>query len=48
MSPSGPQGSGILTSMLRSNALALVPADALALASGDEVTVHLIEEPEER
>lgn len=48
VSPSGPQGSGILTSMLRSNALALVPADALALASGDEVTVHLIEEPEER
>jgi molybdopterin molybdotransferase len=48
VSPSGPQGSGILSSMLRSNALALVPADALALASGDEVTVHLIEEPEER
>lgn len=46
--PSGPQGSGILSSMLRSNALALVPADALALASGDEVAVHLIEEPEER
>lgn len=48
VSPSGPQGSGILSSMLRSNALALVPADALALKSGDEVTVHLIEEPEER
>jgi molybdopterin molybdotransferase len=48
VSPSGPQGSGILSSMLRSNALALVPADAVALASGDEVTVHLIEEPEER
>ena len=47
-SPSGPQGSGILTSMLRSNALALVPADALALETGDEVTVHLIEEPEDR
>ena len=48
VSPSGPQGSGILTSMLRSNALALVPADALALRSGDEVLVHLVEEPEER
>lgn len=48
VAPSGPQGSGILSSMLRSNALALVPADAVALASGDEVTVHLIEEPEER
>lgn len=47
-SPSGPQGSGILSSMLRSNALALVPADATALKAGDEVTVHLIEEPEDR
>ena len=46
--PSGPQGSGILSSMLRSNALALVPADALALRTGDEVPVHLIEEPEDR
>ena len=45
--PSGPQGSGILTSMLRSNALALVPADATSLATGDEVTVHLLEEPED-
>jgi molybdopterin molybdotransferase len=48
VSPSGPQGSGILSSMLRSNALALVPADAMALRTGDEVTVHLIEEPEDR
>lgn len=48
VAPSGPQGSGILSSMLRSNALALVPADAVALANGDEVRVHLIEEPEER
>ena len=44
--PSGPQGSWILSSMLRSNALALVPADALALRRGDEVQVHLVEEPE--
>ena len=48
VSPSGPQGSGILSSMLRSNALALVPADALSLKSGDEVLVHLVEEPEDR
>jgi len=48
VSPSGPQGSGILSSMLRSNAFALVPADALALRTGDEVLVHLIEEPEDR
>ena len=48
VAPSGPQGSGILSSMLRANALALVPADALALRSGDEVQVHLVEEPEDR
>ena len=48
VSPSGPQGSGILSSMLRSNALALVPADAMALTTGDEVAVHLVEEPEDR
>jgi molybdopterin molybdotransferase len=47
VAPSGPQGSGILSSMLRSNALALVPADALALKTGDGVPVHLIEEPED-
>ncbi len=47
VAPSGPQGSGILSSMLRSNALALVPADALALKMGDEVRVHLVEEPED-
>lgn len=47
VAPSGPQGSGILSSMLRSNALALVPAEALALKPGDEVPVHLIEEPED-
>jgi molybdopterin molybdotransferase len=46
--PSGPQGSGILSSMLRSNALALVPADATDLKTGDEVTIHLVEEPEDR
>lgn len=48
VSPSGPQGSGVLTSMLRANALALVPEDVVELASGDEVPVHLIEEPEDR
>lgn len=47
VAPSGPQGSGILSSMLRANALALVPEDALEVKSGDEVPVHLIEEPED-
>lgn len=48
VSPSGPQGSGILSSMLRSNALALVPEDAMSLETGDEVAVHLVEEAEDR
>ena len=48
VTPSGPQGSGILSSMLRSNALALIPEDAVALKSGEEVPVHLIEEAEVR
>lgn len=48
VSPSGPQGSGILSSMLRANALALVPAEAMSLRSGDEVKVRLVEEPEDR
>ena len=35
--------------MAESNALAIVPADATALTTGDEVPmVHLIEEPEDR
>jgi molybdopterin molybdotransferase len=44
---SGPQGSGILSSMARSNALALIPGDATAVASGGRVLLHLTDEPED-
>ena len=43
----GPQGSGLLSSMMRANALALVPADILELPAGGEVLLHLIDEPED-
>jgi molybdopterin molybdotransferase len=44
---SGPQGSGILSSMARSNALALIPEEATAVAPGERVLLHLIDEPED-
>jgi molybdopterin molybdotransferase len=43
----GPQGSGLLSSMMRANALALIPADTQALPAGAEVLLHLIDEPED-
>ena len=43
----GPQGSGLLSSMMRANALALVPADTLDLPAGSEVLLHLIDEAED-
>jgi molybdopterin molybdotransferase len=39
----GPQGSGILTSMSLANALAIVPEDAPAVEAGDEVPVIMLE-----
>jgi molybdopterin molybdotransferase len=39
----GPQGSGILTSMAEANALAVVPEDVPGVAAGDEVDVMLLE-----
>lgn len=39
----GPQGSGILTSMAQANALAIVPEDVPGIAAGDEVDAMLIE-----
>jgi molybdopterin molybdotransferase len=44
---SGPQGSGVLSSMARANALALVPGDVATLSEGGRVLLHLIEEPED-
>ena len=38
----GPQGSGILTSMVVANALAIVPEDVSAIEPGDEVTVIML------
>ncbi len=43
----GPQGSGLLSSMTRANALALVPADTLALPAGGEVLLHLLDAEED-
>jgi len=38
----GPQGSGILTSMVVANALAIVPEDIAAVEAGEEVTVMML------
>jgi molybdopterin molybdotransferase len=43
----GPQGSGLLSSMMRANALALIPGEILALPEGAEVRLHLLDEPED-
>jgi len=43
----GPQGSGILSSMTRANALALVPEDVTALPQGGRVPLHMTEQPED-
>ena len=43
----GPQGSGILSSVARANALALIPEDVSAVAAGGRVLLHLTEEPED-
>jgi molybdopterin molybdotransferase len=43
----GPQGSGILTSMTRANALALLAAEAFDVKRGDPVRVHLMDLPED-
>jgi molybdopterin molybdotransferase len=40
--PTGPQGSHVLTSMLRADALALVPAGAGELGAGERVEVELL------
>ena len=46
-SSTGPQGSGILTSMTRANALALLAAESFDVKRGDPVTVHLMDLPED-
>jgi molybdopterin molybdotransferase len=41
----GPQGSGILTSMARANALLIVPADTPAVAAGATLSAILLDDP---
>jgi molybdopterin molybdotransferase len=38
----GDQNTGILKTMLRADALAILPAEATAFAPGDELSVHLL------
>jgi molybdopterin molybdotransferase len=41
----GPQGSGILTSMALANGLMIVPEDVRAVQAGDSVIVHMLDWP---
>ncbi len=43
----GPQGSGILSSLMRANALAIIPEGPAELPAGSAVTLHLIDEAED-
>jgi molybdopterin molybdotransferase len=45
--PAGPQGSGVLGSMARADALGLVPSGVAEIADGGEVLVHLVRELED-
>jgi molybdopterin molybdotransferase len=42
----GPQGSGILTSMVRANALVIVPEDRPTVAAGDRFSAILLDDPQ--
>ncbi len=42
----GPQGSGILTSMARANALLIVPAEMPAVAAGTELQALILDDPQ--
>ena len=42
----GPQGSGVLSSMVKANGLAVIPADIDKLKSGDEVLIKLLDSPD--
>ena len=47
VSSTGPQGSGILKSMVLANGLALIPADIEFVQAGGKVKAHLIDQPED-
>jgi molybdopterin molybdotransferase len=42
----GPQGSGILTSMVRANALVIVPEDRPTVAAGESLAAILLDDPQ--
>ena len=42
----GPQGSGILTSMARANALVIVPEDRPTVAAGEPLQAILLDDPQ--
>jgi len=44
----GPQGSGILTSMTLANGLVIVPEDKAGVKAGDRVEVMMLDWSEER
>ena len=43
----GPQGSGVLSSLMRANALAVIPPGPAAIPAGGEVALHLLDAPED-
>ncbi len=45
--PTGGQGSGVLTSMVRANGLAIVPEDVRLVKAGSRLTVQMLDWPEE-
>jgi len=47
-SPTGPQGSGILTSMARANGLAVIPENSKGVKAGDVVEVQMLDWGEEQ
>lgn len=47
-SPTGPQGSGILTSMARANGLAVIPENSKGVKAGDMVEVQMLDWGEEQ
>lgn len=47
VTPTGPQGSGLLSSMMHANALALIPPTVSIVSAGSEVLLHLINEKED-
>jgi len=46
--PTGPQGSGILTSMTKANGLAVIPEDSKGVKAGDAVQVQMLDWSEDQ